>query len=67
MSEVTRAIETERGVLLVTVRATDPFGRIAPDDLRRAALLLLAEEVRSDDGSAHAWEGALGNSRCDLS
>ena len=55
MSEVTRAIETERGVLLVTVRATDPFGRIAPDDLRRAALLLLAEgEVRSDDGRADA-------------
>ena len=54
MSEVTRAIETERGVLLVTVRATDPFGRIAPDDLRRAALLLLAEAEIEERGTSRA-------------
>ena len=44
MSEVARAIDTPRGVLLVTVkRVTDPFGRIDHDDLRRAARVLLAE------------------------
>ena len=45
MTEVTRAIDTPRGVLLVTVRRVT--GRFAdgvhPDDLRMAARTLLAE------------------------
>lgn len=64
MSEVTRAIDTPRGVLLVTVkRVTDPFGRIDHDDLRRAARVLLAEAAVLSEANEPWTECEAGHRR----